>query len=302
MAVEYQKVLTALHIDSLAIGRGEESAVRFEEKTSTKVFRGGVEHALTQHPLPDAAIVSVNVENLASATIALLHAGVRRILVEKPAGLTSQEIDAIQSKTEALRAEVYVAYNRRFLASVSTAQRLIAEDGGVSSFSFEFTEWSHIIASSSCSARDKERLFLTNSSHVVDLAFFLGGRPQEICCFTAGELQWHPSACSFAGAGRSESGALFSYQANWDAPGRWGVELMTNQRRFIFRPLEKLQVQKKGSVAIEQIQLDDALDVQFKPGLYREVQCFLNGETETLCSIDEQAARMAFFNRIANYH
>ena len=43
---------------------------------------------------------------------------------------------------------------------------------------------------------------------------------------------------------------------------------MTRQRRFIFRPLEKLQVQKLASVAIEELPLDDRLDKEFKPGLY----------------------------------
>ena len=30
--------------------------------------------------------------------------------------------------------------------------------------------------------------------HVVDLAFFLGGKPEEISTFISGSLDWHPSA------------------------------------------------------------------------------------------------------------
>ena len=39
-----------------------------------------------------------------------------------------------------------VGFNRRFYSSVLKAKDIIHEDGGVKSFFFEFTEWSHVIA------------------------------------------------------------------------------------------------------------------------------------------------------------
>ena len=63
--------------------------------------------------------------------IELIHAGTRRILVEKSGGFNAAKIRALQKKTAEYMAEVFVAYNRRFYASADLARKLISEDGGV---------------------------------------------------------------------------------------------------------------------------------------------------------------------------
>lgn len=276
MAVAYAKVLGAMNLDFTVIGRGEASAANFQSKTNASVCTGGLEKFLLgNHLLPEFAIVAVGVEQLAAATQLLLDRGIRRILVEKPAGLDAAEIGALARKAAERGAEVYLGYNRRFYASTLKAQEIIAEDGGVDSFNFEFTEWGHVIESLHKAPGVKEAWFLANSTHVVDLAFYLGGKPSRMATYTSGSLAWHPQASVFSGAGISESGALFCYQANWAAPGRWGVEILTHRHRLILRPMESLQIQDIGSVEIRKCDLDDGLDQQFKPGLYRQVAEFL---------------------------
>jgi hypothetical protein len=81
----------------------------------------------------------------------------------------------------------------------------------------------------------------------------------------------------FCGAGVTDRGALFSYQANWQSAGRWSVELLTPRHRLHLRPLESLGVQEIGSLEIQPFPLDDQLDRDFKPGLYRQTQAFLDG-------------------------
>ena len=72
--------------------------------------------------------------------------------------------------------------------------------------------------------------------------------------------------------------ALFSYHANWEAPGRWSVEILTPKHRLYFKPMETLQIQEIGSVAVNPVQIDDTLDKEFKPGLYLQVKSFLDGK------------------------
>jgi len=278
MAIEYAKVLQAQNVSYDVIGRGAKSAAIFTEKTGIPVRQGGLQSWLNRGARPEKAIVAVSVEELAEATKLLMKNGVKRILVEKPAGTTLEEITQVASEAENQRAEVYVAYNRRFFASTIKAQSIIAEDRGVTSFAFEFTEWSHQIVDLDKDPRVKKNWFLANSTHVVDLAFYLGGIPKEICCYQSGCLKWHPSASVFAGAGITERGALFSYHANWEAPGRWKVEILTREHRLIFCPLEKLQVQEIGSTAIEDVKLENELDLKFKPGLFLQVKAFLTGK------------------------
>ena len=80
-------------------------------------------------------------EALAATTLQLLEYGVRRILIEKPGAMTFEELSAVQSLALSSGAEVTIAYNRRLFSSVLHARQMMLEDGGVQSFSFEFTEW-----------------------------------------------------------------------------------------------------------------------------------------------------------------
>jgi predicted dehydrogenase len=300
MAKNYAQVLNDMNIDFEIIGRGKASANNFKNEFNKVVRLGGLQQWLDRKNLivPDAAIVAVGIEQLAEVTISLLENGCKRILVEKPAGMDSKQIQAVGEAVKKNGAEVYVAYNRRFYASAIKAKELISADGGVTSFFFEFTEWAHEIEKLKKADCVKKNWFLGNSSHVVDLAFYLGGNPMEISCYTAGGIKWHPKASIYAGAGVTEKGTLFSYQANWEAPGRWGVEILTRKNRFIFRPLEKLQVQKKGSVAVELIDIEDELDTKFKPGLYLQTRCFIEQEYNELCSITEHIRNLKYYDRI----
>ena len=180
-------------------------------------------------------------------------------------------------------------------------REIVAADGGVSSFYFDFTELVAKVSKLKKGPGGKEKWFLVNSTHVVDLAFFIAGRPGEIDTHSCGGLDWHPSASVFSGSGISDSGALFSYAANWEAPGRWGVEMLTRSNRLVLRPLESLQVQPAGSFEAATEELDDTLDADFKPGLHRMVSAFLDGDVGDFCTVEEQQQSMDLYYQMANY-
>lgn len=277
MAMDYAKVLQHLGTNFTVVGRSREGANKFQKQTGVKVITNGVpgwqekENASAEY-----GIIAVSFDALAATAIALMDAGVRKILLEKPAGLTPQEIHAVCYHAKKTGTQIFVGYNRRFYASVIEAKKLIENDQGIQSFNFEFTEWCDHIAENLKHSDTGKNWFLANSSHVIDMAFYLGGEPKELHSFTTGGNSWHPTATVFAGGGITHSGALFSYQANWDAPGRWGVEILTRKHRYIFRPLEKLQILKHNTVSVDFVKIDDQLDLNFKPGLYRQTESFLN--------------------------
>lgn len=302
MSQDYIKVLKKLDCDFDVIGRGIESARKFEETTGCPVISGGLEKFLLTKPPPCShAIVSVGVEALVSTTLQLINYGIQNVLVEKPAGINLAEVEQIARISKEKGINVFVAYNRRFYASVIKAQEIIKQDGGVTSFNFEFTEWAHVIETIQKAEGVKENWFLANSTHVVDLAFYLGGEPKELCAFTAGSLSWHPRSSIFSGAGISETGALFSYQANWESAGRWSVEMLTKNHRLILRPMEKLQIQKKGSVAVEFVECNFKLDEEFKPGLFLQTKEFINDLSGCMCHVEYHLGMMNKYNKIANY-
>lgn len=302
MAIEYAKVLSDLKIDFSLFGRNEAKAKNFETfLPGEKMFFGGLDKYKNKLSEYSHAIVASNVNSLTSNTITLIDDGVKNILVEKPGIATPSEFKTLQERSKSGASNIFIAYNRRFFASVEKAMELIKEDGGVTSFQFDFTEWSHVIEGLDCDPIEKKYLFLANSTHVVDLAFFMGGHPKEINCFSNGNINWHSSGGVFAGSGMTNDNKLFSYHANWLAPGRWSVEMNTRSYKLILKPMEKLQVQKKGTVAIEEVQIDNTKEINFKPGLYKQTQAFLSDEKAKLCSLEEFSALFPVYMKIASY-
>ena len=300
MAIEYAKVLKALKYPFQVVGRGEKNAQIFEESTGIIPLCGGIENNLDRiAETPTHAIVAVGVPELAETTTKLIESGIRKILVEKPGGLYKNDIEKIHNLAETKGTNVYIAYNRRFYSSTKRAMKIIEEDGGVSSFHFEFTEWAHVIENLESPKVLKEQWLYANSSHVIDLAFFIGGCPDKMESFVKGELSWHHKGAVFAGAGVTDKGALFTYHANWGAPGRWSVEFLTDKHRLIFRPMEELQIQDIGTVKTYVEKLDDSLDKKYKPGLYCEVYALINNNVDQrLMNVGEQLQHWKWYEDI----
>ncbi len=289
MAREYAKVLNALKVNYIVIGRNKDNCASLAAEYHCEVVSGGIDAFLHTKPsLPEKVIVAVGIEALTETTVSLLTYGVQQILLEKPGVGYPAEIDTLVNLANKKNARVLLAYNRRFYASVMKAQQIIHEDGGVSSFNFEFTEWSHVIRTLTKTNAEHHNWFLGNSTHVIDTAFYLGGKPEKLATFFKGSLDWHPAAANFCGAGISQSGALFSYHANWEAPGRWVLEILTKKHRLLFKPMESLQIQVLGSVAVNPVEIDDHLDKEFKPGLYLQTKAFLENNDTNFCAVQEQ--------------
>ena len=298
IAQEYGKVLKSLGYDFTVIGRGEKSAQSYKEIVDKNVITGGLDSFLLTNPtIADKVIIATNLDSLSNITIKLLNYGVLNIFCEKPGFLYPSELKNVYTIAKEKGANIFYAYNRRFYSSVLKAEEIIKEDGGVKSFNFEFTEWGHVIEKTNKPKEDLENWLYANSTHVIDLAFFLGGDPIQLTSFTAGELPWH-KPCVFAGAGITNKGALFNYAANWAAPGRWNVEILTSKHRLYLRPMEQLQIQQLGSVAITPVKIEDSWDKEYKPGFYLETKAFIHNDNTRLCSLDEQIHHINIYNKI----
>lgn len=302
MAQAYCHVLNHLSLPVTVIGRSEASATAFTRVCGIDVVSGGLEAFLASGPeLPDRAIVAVDVIALPYICQTLIDYGVKHILLEKPGGLYASQLQALADNAAAANAQVYIAYNRRFFASAQAAKNLIEQDGGVLSFDIEMTEWAHKIAPLDLPGEVKQRWLIANTAHVIDLAFFLGGEPSAIQCFQAGSLEWHKSAAIMTGAGSTRSGALFSYQGNWQSAGRWGLLISTAKRRLQLVPMEKLNQQLLGTVNWEPVAIDDDADTHFKPGLVAQVKAFFDQDLTALCTLNEQISRLRWYEMMGNY-
>ena len=280
MAKAYATVLKDIGTGFQTIGRGAESAAAFEAETGASCRPGGIIAALEAvGSAPHAAIIAIDIPELCATARALMDAGCRRILLEKPGGLDGGEIESLANAAKAAGADIRLAYNRRFYGSILAAREGLMEDGGATSMVFDFTENADAIAALGYPHAVLDNWLLANSTHVIDTAFHLAGEPVEWTARVGGKLDWHPRAARFAGHGVTARNVQFAYSADWDAPGRWSIEIASRKRRFVLRQMEQLQVQTRGNFALEPSAVD-ALDSAFKPGLHRQTRAFLTGEGE----------------------
>lgn len=303
MAGFHAEVLAALGTSVTIVATSATRAAPLAQKHGMAQFTKGLTQALAVLPRPEAAVIALPVDLLAQAALQLAQAGVPRILIEKPGALTATELDPVHLAATASGAQVFIAYNRRFFASVQEARRRITQADSVLSVCFEFCEDADRIAVLPTPAAIKQNWVLANSSHVIDLAFHLCGTPGDWQHQVSGSLPWHSSAADFRGMGHTKAGASFSYYADWRGPGRWGIEIILPQERLILRPMEALSVMHRGSFTAQPVALEDAFDKQFKPGLYAQMVAFLAESIPAeLVQLAAQIAAMRdIYNPIAHY-
>tara|TARA_B100000963_G_scaffold357109_1_gene378583 strand:+ start:1384 stop:2361 length:978 start_codon:yes stop_codon:yes gene_type:complete len=307
MAREYAKVLKHLKIDFHVTGNTVASCKNFQKELSLPVDSGGLKSFLMKKGLDtySHAINTVNVEYLKDTTIDLISKGIKNILIEKPGSVNFSELDEICKNADREKSEIYIAYNRRFYSSIEKTKEIINKDGGILSAHCEFTEWIHNINPDNYPDEIVNKWVIANSSHVLDTIFFLIGEPKILNPMILGKskISWHPAGSIFIGSGISHNNIPFSYHSNWLSGGSWSIEILTTRNRLILKPMEELQIQKKGSIKIENVLLDNGMDTKFKPGIFNQVSHFLNSNYSSFCSIKSQKMRIKdVYNKIAGYN
>jgi len=304
IAIAYFEALQSLGVPAVIFGRGQMSADIFKKKTGAPVGVGPLGEQLDSlGDLPTKAIVAVNVDQLAGVTRELLARGVASILLEKPGGVDVEQVVELAEQPGARG--VLIAYNRRFLPSTMTARDIVADDGGATSFLFEFNENIPLVRTLDQHGDHIRRNWLyANSTHVIDMAFHLVGYAgplpdtMELSARTRGDHTAAPPALSYAGCGTIED-IVFAYHADWRSAGRWGVEICTPKRRLILKPLETLQEMLSGSFAMAPIPLAYSEDEGLKPGFQNMVRAFLSPQARNLfATLPDQARRLTRFSAL----
>jgi predicted dehydrogenase len=232
----------------------------------------------------------------------LISAGVDRILSEKPLALKTADATELHDFARRNGTEVRIAYNRRHYQSVAKAREVIKADGGATSFYMDFTEALFRIDPDAYADEVLRRWGIANSSHVIDTAFHLCGLPETLEAYQAGgDIDWHPSSSLFYGSGVTTQDVHFAYHANWTAPGRWRIEVNTPNRKLLFSPMERLQIQPSDSFAVEEVDIDYSLDEAYKPGFYRQTQAFLTGSDGHLLPLADLKIELDHLEEIFGY-
>lgn len=298
MAIEYTKVLNSLKIPYTVIARKKKSLNKLQKSNFSNFLHCNISNYLKNNKEDFThAIIATSIDSLKKVSIDTLSSSINNILIEKPGGINLN--DLIELKKYNKNKKIFIAYNRRFLSSVMCLKKIIRKTK-IESVFFSFNEQSKLIEKLKHPKVIKENWVFANSSHIIDLVFFIIGIPKKIKSFNRGHLSWHNSSI-FKGFGISNKNIPFSYATDWKSPGRWTIEIMTKKRRYILSPLEKIQYMDWSDFNLKELSLNSDLDSLFKPGLYLQVKNFLNYRYSNLCDLNFHIKQTRYINKIAGY-
>jgi len=298
MARQYATALSRMKVrDVVVVSKSDSKAAELCGEFGFRCLTGGYEKHLAGMKKMDLVIVATPIDHLLpSAMLAVKH-GQQNILVEKPGSLYSQELASAARKVKKGQ-QIRVAYNRLAYPNLHKLKELAEKEGGITSCRFTFTEWVHTIDFTKEKKEVYARWGIANSLHVISMAFELAGMPKEMSAYRQGGFRWHPSGSVFAGAGITDRGATFSYHADWNSAGRWGVEVMTEENAYRLMPLEELYVCKKGSVNWEKVPFEIGFP-DVKQGVAEEIAIMLEGRPPLLAAGTASLDKAAVLNRAA---
>ena len=295
IAIDYANVLNTLNVNYCI----------FQRLSSNKIIPKNINviknNSLDNLELNDFThiINCVDLENQTKINLFLLQHSDAYILSEKP-GFINQ-IDYLKSLkiSHQIHNRFFIAYNRRFFESIIKLRELCKSDGGITSMHFDFTEWQKSVKETNISKKLKEKWAILNSSHVIDLAFYLCGKPDFIKTDIFSSLEWHPSAAIMKGYGVTNLGIPFSYSSDWSSAGRWEIQIFTKKRKFILSPLEKLKFVLKDTINIKEVSIFE--EKIFKFGFFKQVQSFLYDNSKNIPNLLESYELNKIIYKICGY-
>jgi len=302
IAKQYTQALSLMNVNDLTIlSRSANRLKNLSKKYNFKSLSGGFEKHLSNLGQFDLVVVATPIDLLIQATESCIKAGQTNILIEKPVSINYGEIESLARKITSQK--VRVGYNRLVYPNFHKLQQLINQEGGITSASYSFTEWIHRIDFSKYSEEILQHWGIANSLHVISMAHNLIGFPADITAHKSGQLSWHPSGTIFTGIGITKKDIPFSYHSDWTAPGRWSIEIMTQENTFSLKPLEKLFKCPKNSVQWEEIPFNVAYPAA-KQGITEEIAIMLDeskGNKPDLVTLDEAASYCKLAEKIFGY-
>ena len=260
-----------------------------------KHLSGGYKKNLKNLGESDLVIVALPIHLLYDATKNLLKNNFKNILIEKPGSLYSSEL--MQLSEIITNQNVRIAYNRLLYPSFLKLKSILSTEE-ISSCNFDFTEWIHKIIFNKYESDVYQRWGVSNSLHLISMAFELIGMPKKLISYQFGHLDWHKSGSIFVGSGISTSKIPFSYHANWESAGRWNIEIMTKKGKYRLSPLEELYFCKLGEISWKKVPLYTPFP-KSKTGITEEIASMLSDD-KYVKNYLPSLKKVASYNQIAN--
>lgn len=271
---KYADALTKLKVkDVIVISKSKKNLLKLCDTFGFKPLEGGYIKHLKKIERKDLVIIATPIPILLPAAQQALDGNQNNILIEKPASVFSKELDLFSRKIGKRR--IRVAYNRPLYNNFQKLKYLALKEGRITSCHFNLTERIHTINFLKDNPEEIYRRWgISNSTHVLSMVIRLVGFPKKITSYQAGKFSWHKAGSIFVGGGVSEQNIPFSYHADWNSSGGWGVDIMTEKNIYRLLPLEDLFVLSKNSKKWKRVQFRQAFP-NVKEGIAEELAVML---------------------------
>ncbi len=267
IAHEHAKVLTSLGVKILAasdinIQRLHEFQVKFNVSFIYDSWREMIENKNI-----DALWVTVSWNFIDKILLDVLK--IRKpVFFEKPIALSSEKIKMAIEQFPEMLDKVQIGYNRRFYDFVPRIKQYIKK--------FEINSIEVHIPESTQGVYDKNLLrflFLQNSSHIIDLLYYLLDKPKILVDKIYRKETIDKVPLGYNGLLTANSIPIHLI-ANWDSPSNFGIKFHTKHSLIELLPVEKASIYE-GFNIIEPTEINPIR--QYIPKL--EKQYFISRET-----------------------
>lgn len=304
MGRHYLRALRALRVGRIRVcSRSAGPLEELRGMEGVEILAGGFEQLTDSFEADELGIVAVPTDFLCKAARALAAAGCRRLLIEKPVSLWANEIERLDEELKHRGVDAVCAYNRLAYPSFYELAARVAQEGGIRSLTYAFTEIIKKDWSERFSALELSRWGIANSLHVIGMAHGLIGGPKSWSGYREGALSWHPAGAVFVGSGISVKGIPFTYHADWGSTGRWAIEAHTNHSSYRLCPLEELRVRRSPAAEWEPVEVT-VFALEVKSGLLEQAAGMLSAPLRRslrLVSLEEAAALTRYGEQLFGY-
>lgn len=281
--------------DITVIAKSGNYISEFCKNQNIKLHVGGFENHVSSIEQKDITIIAPPIPDTIHAAKMAIENNQRNILIEKPGSLYYNELESLSELFPEI--DIRIAYNRLAYPNFYKLKELVESEGGITSCRFTFTERLGTMNFKKDNPEVYQRWGISNSSHVITMAFELIGMPKEMHSYQYGKLEWHPSGSIFVGDGISENKIPFSYHADWGSGGRWGIEVNTKENSYQLIPLEDLFVCKKDTGIWDHVDFISSFP-DIKQGMVEEIAIMLD-ENKKFRDCLPSLKKAARYNKLA---
>ena len=280
IAGEHLKVIQAMDGVS-AVGITSRTISKAEELAKTFMVEYVYDNIcdLVKKCTVDALLILVSANQIFDVTKNLISTNIP-LFIEKPPGLISDQTKTLAELAAKNSTKSMVGFNRRYYSIFHKGLDLINKNGGLLGIAVEGHERFWEIARRDIPVEIRENWIYANSTHTIDLLRLFGGEIKKVNIQKNNVKE--KNGDQFVASLEFESGSLGTYTSHWFSPGGWSVKLYGDGITVEFRPLEK-GAWFDNDLSEHEIYPDE-MDVEFKPGFYRQMESFVemvrNGRLE----------------------